>query len=168
MSQARRINGESPQGTKLGNILFCLTVENIEIAGDGLAFGAVGVDGSADVGSQEDQRCVIPRGYHSSMDVMSPLPSAVPEEYRGTACTSTPCLNDSLNKNIFRSAQGTRNKKNVIREEVHERSIGILGEERNKWSLMYIDDLTIGEIPGNSKNTSHTEEGRKNGTCKTL
>ena len=33
LSKSREIKGGSPQGTKLGNILFCITVEDIELGG---------------------------------------------------------------------------------------------------------------------------------------
>ena len=75
----------------------------------------------------------------------SPL-QAVPEQYRNLQLTSTPCVNDSINSNFASTSCGMRNKKRVIRDEEHDKKIGLEPKERNSWAVMYIDDLSIGEV----------------------
>ena len=51
-----------------------------------------------------------------------------------------------LNENFFNVYAGTHNKINVIRDSVIEDSIQLPGRDLPTWSLMYIDDLNIGEV----------------------
>ena len=117
--------GATPQGTKLGNLLFCIAVEDIEIEGgheDGAVVGCVEIEGEGD----EEEH------------VPSSPACAAPQEYRRENFCSTPAnLNDAINPNFARETGGMKNKKGIIRDNVLDRSSGIIGEERNSWALMY-------------------------------
>ena len=73
LSTFRDVNGGSPQGTKLGNILFCLTIDDITIESD------------------------IPIANNESPEY------AIPEEYRPVDCSTpfTKDMDDSFNPNPF-------------------------------------------------------------------
>ena len=72
--------------------------------------------------------------------------SAIPVEYSRTSLNTTPCVNEMINENFFASSQGTRNKGRILRDSYAEKSIALPCRDRNKWSLMYVDDLNIGEV----------------------
>ena len=72
--------------------------------------------------------------------------SAVPQQYERMSLNCTPDLSSVLNANFFTCSQGTRNKKNVLRDSIFEDSVSIPGREMDNWTLMYIDDLNIGEV----------------------
>ena len=38
------------------------------------------------------------------------------------------------------------NKRNVLRDTIYEQSVQLPGRELNQWSLIYIDDMNIGEV----------------------
>ena len=108
---------------KLGNVLFCLTAEGIH---------------------EEKINRPIPPTLSPSIP-QSPL-QAIPEQYRRTNLTSTPCLSDSINANFATISGGTRNKKNVIRDIALDDTVGLEPRLRADWAVMYIDDLSIGEV----------------------
>ena len=64
MSKPRNITGGSPQGTKLGNVLFCITVEDIEMD-------------RSECATVEATNTVEP-----TLVPMSPIYTAVPDQYR--------------------------------------------------------------------------------------
>ena len=75
----------------------------------------------------------------------SPL-TAVPERHKREIISSTPCLSQQINKNFSEERVGMRNKINIVRDEELEETLGLEAEDRKDWALMYIDDLSIGEV----------------------
>ena len=154
MSRPRGVNGGSPQGTKLGNLLFCLTVEGIHESWNETLPEELSpireIRQEEEMGEAEEQD-------ESSAQL------AIPEEHRRSDLSSTPCLNSELNSNLFNASQGTRNKINVIRDTVHDKSIGLPSRDRGVWTLMYVDDLNIGEVQDISTAICHytTEKEQK-------
>ena len=39
-----------------------------------------------------------------------------------------------------------RNKLHILRDTIFEDTFGVEGRDLNTWSLMYVDDLNIGEV----------------------
>ena len=129
-STLRKVRGGSPQGTKLGNLLFCIAVDDIcqELAPTGILT-------PERVGGFEEEE------------------EAFPEQY-SPRVTSTPVrnFNDSFNPNPF----GLRRKINVINDTA---SFNLLPEEdyleRDTWEIGYIDDINICETISVSESTLH-------------
>ena len=122
-SSLRKIHGGSPQGTKLGNLLFCLSID--------------------DIMHPEDQTSDVEIQTPDSSPETSP-PSAIPPEYRPIA-VSTP-VPKSHEDSICPNPYGVRNKINVIRDTIleeklpdHEYDEAIVEE------IGYVDDLNIVE-----------------------
>ena len=113
MSSMRNVCGGSPQGTKLGNLLFCLTVEDIEEEKESLEI-MPDVNEEDDQNNQEDN-------HEAALYFDSPL-RAVPDQYRRGLVASTPCLTDSINQNFYACNQGMKNKINIIRDSQQDES----------------------------------------------
>ena len=137
LSNLREVNGGSPQGTKLGNFLFCVTLETLDTQSEP----------TADLDSLSlfnlDATPVQPN-IHEMNDSISTIDEAVPQEYRRGEISLN--LTSEINENIKSRYSGLRNKKNVLRDTVFEDSVKLHGRDLNNWSLMYIDDLNIGEV----------------------
>ena len=117
MSSPRHVHGGSPQGTRLGNVLFCIAVDKIAA-------------GYQNVGEVSDELQIN----------VSPL-RAIPVEYRPvTASTPIPAFNDSIEYNPF----GMRKKLNTIDDTIETSQLGSF-EVNNTWVASYIDDLNVGE-----------------------
>ena len=79
LSKRRQVKGGSPQGTKLGNFLFCVTLENIENVRanpDSIDYENVLI--SPPSSPVHDQDCAIPAEYQR-------------------AAMSTPCTSEEIN-----------------------------------------------------------------------
>ena len=130
-SKERSVHGGSPQGTKLGNVLFCLTVEGIHEEWPGITY-------------EPESQIQLPQSVPVSVP-LSPM-AAIPDRHRRQNMTSTPCLNDTININFRSKRHGMFNKMNCIRDDIFDESLGLDAEERNEWAIMYIDDLSVGEV----------------------
>ena len=101
-SKPRKVNGGSPQGTKLGNFLFCITLEDINVMGEGEVVELpeeITLEEAAEAwGLGEDEEEI----------------SAIPEEYN-REIVSTPGTCTLINENFYSNSAGTKNKLNVIR-----------------------------------------------------
>ena len=131
VSKLRDVNGGSPQGTKLGNLLFCLTIDDITMP-------ANNHDGSL---ATTDQN-------------MSPPDSAIPPEYQPVMC-STPAnnLDDSFNPNPY----GMWVKKNII-DDTLPFNPGLTNKQKENlttWEIGYVDDINVGETLEICEGTSH-------------
>ena len=115
-SNTRSVKGGSPQGTKLGNFLFCTTLDNIE-------------DQKDDTIREEETRAEVEEDYLSDENV-----SAVPDHYNRNDLT-LPGLNTLISANFYEESAGTRNKKNVVRDTVLEESYGLDGRVLKNWTL---------------------------------
>ena len=73
-------------------------------------------------------------------------------------------LNREHKSELFMCHQGTKNKKNVIRDNYPEISFEIEGRDRNKWSQMHMDDLTIGEVHDMASSKRHITEKKEQRT----
>ena len=119
MSKLRQVMGGSPQGTKLGNLLFCISIDDIT-----------------------EPICVTPREIDASPEV------AIPPENRPVG-TSTPVARqlellaaDSFNPNPL----GLRNKKMAINDTVSFCSLSESNYvDKDTWEIGYVDDLNVGE-----------------------
>ena len=130
-SEPRQVNGGSPQGTKLGNFLFCATLDEIDVWTT-----------SNDANHEQISEIVEENlGLEEGVEELS----AVPAEYDREAI-STPGTNTLINENFFTTNSGTRNKRHILRDTILEESYGIEGRKMDNWTLMYIDDLNIGEV----------------------
>ena len=123
LSLSRAIKGGSPQGTKLGNFLFCATVED--------------VDGDADYSYQPNVTDNRSETDREDDEV------AIPVEYRSRREPTINCTMDRINFNLHETASGMRNKKNVIRDSILEESLHLQASQSSNWSMIYIDDLSI-------------------------
>ena len=86
--------------------------------------------------------------------------TAVPEQYLNPNISSSTCLNDEMNRNFLYQCQGMRNKQGIIRDSILEESLHIPGRTLPNWSIMYVDDLSIGEV-NDIKTASITISERK-------
>lgn len=133
ISSKRDVRGGSPQGTKLGNLLFCLSIDDI-------------ADGTMTEESRENDGNISER---------SSPERAIPDEYLPNA-SSTPHQNnnasdESINPNPF----GFRRKKNVMNDTA---PFDLLPRDEYQntttWEIGYVDDLNICE-------TLSVQEGEK-------
>ena len=132
--------------TKLGNLLFCLTVEGIHeknfmdmeierpLSEEGNSFTAI-----SPVRREREEE------QHSVTVFDSPL-CAIPSPYRRNNMISTPCLNTNINKNFSSIRHGMHNKLNTIRDFSFDTTLGVPSKIDDNWAVMYIDDLSIGEV----------------------
>ena len=117
LSTLRNVHGGSPQGTKLGNLLFCLSIDDIV---------------------HEDPTPVV---QPSSPE----RESAIPREYLPTI-TSTPAPRDEHETSFDPNPFGMRNKINIIRDSILEESLGEGGAiSAGTWEIGYVDDINVGE-----------------------
>ena len=130
LSTPRNVTGGSPQGTKLGGFLFCVTLEQVSALGYGT----------------DDPTLNNISEHFSTNGNSTPHEIAVPEQYLREEVVGTPLLNTQINENFRHLSQGTKNKKNVLRDSIIEESFNIKGRDLNAWTLMYIDDLNVGEV----------------------
>ena len=94
-SNTRKVTGGAPQGTKLGNVLFCLTVEGIH------------EDWTLRNGPSTELAVLSPVRHRREEGTVeeverqqeSPL-AAIPTPYRRNPLISTPCTNMSINSNF--------------------------------------------------------------------
>ena len=86
--------------------------------------------------------------------------SAIPDEYNHERLNSTG-LNCEINRNFYECSSGTRNKRNILRDTVIEDSFNIVGRDLNTWSLMYIDDLNIGEVHAQETAVRHYTQNKE-------
>ena len=109
-STERTVTGGSPQGTKLGNVLFCLTVEGIHEKWN----------------NNQIERPISPIAENTrvQLEIDSPL-AALPAEHRRQDITSTPCLNETINRNFSVLNCGITNKLNCISEDSFETTMGL-------------------------------------------
>ena len=116
-SSIRKVTGGAPQGTKLGNFLFCCAIDDIE-RGNLSGSSPGGADVSADV-------------------------AAVPEQYR-PICSTPIRREDSMDQNRISNPFGLRQKKNIIRDTIIEE---YNEEEDESYALVvkYIDDVNVVE-----------------------
>ena len=75
----------------------------------------------------------------------SPM-SAVPYVHRRVDICSTPCLNSTININFSNERHSMHNKKNCIRDDNFNDTLGLPAKDKNIWTTMYIDDLSVGEV----------------------
>ena len=132
-TNTRQVQGGSPQGTKLGNLLFCIAIDDITVPENG----------------NETEK------ISPAQDPISPI-SAIPDHYRPTV-TSTPALDDSFNANPY----GIRRKKRVVNDTTNFSMLS--EEEYNDvdtWEVGYIDDINVGE-PLKMENVISTFSTRK-------
>ena len=108
----------------MGNILFCITLDGIE-----------------KTQLEEENQTPI----YQDLSITEEEISAIPEEYDVEAL-STPGTNTLINENFYTGSAGTRNKKHIIRDTILCDSFQLEGRNLNNWTLMYIDDLNIGEV----------------------
>lgn len=121
LSTERKILGGSPQGTKLGNYLFCASIDDI----------------MHDEGNRKNGESDKSSSIHSSPE------SAIPHEYV-PAATSTPSKqinDDSFTPNPF----GLRKKKFTINDTIYYESEKNMDAETNTWAIGYVDDLNVCE-----------------------
>ena len=116
VSSPRPVTGGSPQGTKLGNLLFCISIDDI-------------------VHQSETET-----------NLESPISAVPAEYRNPQMITSTPIRtgqhDDSFNPNPF----GFRQKKNIIRDSILEDPLDCCEYENTEtWEIGYIDDINIGE-----------------------
>ena len=71
LSTRRKVNGGAPQGTKLGNLLFCLTLETLDVT----------EDDSSTVGSNATEEYLQPT---PDWETDSDEETAIPQEYTNT------------------------------------------------------------------------------------
>ena len=115
-STTRQLTGGSPQGTKLGNLLFCLTIDDIAYKEEG--------------GTVIEENTTTPE-------------NAIPHQYR-PMMSSTPIstMDDSLNPNPY----GFRKKINVINDTIPVEPLREEEYRRAEtWEVGYVDDLNVGE-----------------------
>ena len=91
--------------------------------------------------------------------------TAIPVEYERYSLNCTPDLNMLINNNLFTNSQGTRNKKNIMRDSILEESVRIPGRSMETWTLMYIDDVNVGE---KIKEINQSKQRRKDCSCTIL
>ena len=89
-SKERIVTGGSPQGTKLGNIFLCLTVEGIHET-----FFTNNMLNVVDV-----EQDLSPVRNPASQEVYDSPQAAVPMQHRREELHSTPCLNEIINANF--------------------------------------------------------------------
>ena len=132
LSSKRRIKGGSPQGTKLGNFLFCLAIDDINVPS---------------------------RQEINSSNEKSP-DTAIPDEYL-PIITSTPVVSvadDSWNPNPY----GLWRKKNVINDTIpYEMLSNSKYQEKETWETGYIDDLNVGETLEITSGISHISTAKE-------
>ena len=119
-SSVRKVPGGAPQGTKLGNFLFCCAVDDIE----------VNQEATRDAGEAEQ---IAPR---------TPEESAVPEHYLPNIMSTPIERNDSQDQNRIANPFGLRQKTNIIRdtvlEEPNECEDGV-----EVTVVKYVDDVNV-------------------------
>ena len=131
LSKVREVSGGSPQGTKLGNLLFCVTLESLD-------------NGERDLNDTDELE--VPRNVSVAGGVqVEEEESAIPEEYQ-RQMNITEDLSDQLNENLRRKNNGMFDKNNVIRDTILEHSVPLQGRDLSNWTLTYIDDMNIGEV----------------------
>ena len=120
MSGIRSVRGGSPQGTKLGNLLFCLAIDDI-------------------TDPPIEKLPTTPTDEHEDIE------SAIPAQYLpAPEYTSTPtnALDDSFNPNPY----GFREKKGRINDTIpYELAPYRKGSDVGTWEIGYIDDMNVGE-----------------------
>ena len=125
----REVMGGSPQGTKLGNLLFCFAIDDITIP------------------AQNPSPLNSPQQLDNNDDVIESPISAIPDQYLPNF-TSTPGLDDSFNPN----PHGLRRKRNVINDTTE---FCLLDRDEYRevdtWEIGYVDDINVGEV----LNTNH-------------
>ena len=119
VSTMRPVKGGSPQGTKLGNLLFCITIDDI-----------------AEPANSREQKAVTITPPNSP-------DNAIPYHHRPSV-TSTPKAGTTLDDSFEPNPHGVRRKINVINDTLpfpasHKNQTG------DTWEIGYIDDLNIGE-----------------------
>ena len=155
LSSSRQMSGGSPQGTKLGNILFCVTLESLECS-DEETFSVQ--PESADIQQHptelNEERINVSGEYNISLE------SAIPNEYM----SDTFDLNGILNVNLRAANNGMYDKNNELRDTVHEESVAIEGRDLNGWTLVYIDNMNIGEVHAMKKTKRHLTQNKEKRT----
>ena len=109
----------------VNNFLFCITLESVDI--------------NCDLETEVQQV------NYQGNPPLSPPEIAIPDHYINNV-HSTPDLNAIMNRNIRDGRNGTTDRRNVIRDSFLEESVQLEGRNLNHWSLMYIDDMNIGEV----------------------
>lgn len=117
LSTSREVTGGSPQGTKLGNLLFCLTID--------------------DIVHEEKKAGTELEGSNNLSPEM-----AIPHEYRLACSTPKAVLDDSFNPNPY----GMRKKTNVIEDTMIVPSLPDQEYDgTDTWEVGYVDDINVGE-----------------------
>ena len=126
-SSFRLVKGGSPQGTKLGNLLFCFAIDDIT------EFRS---DPPTEASHEISPERAFPPHYQPSF-------------------SSTPVrneANDSFNPNLL----GIRTKKNILNDTTPFEPLNHSQYSNNQtWEIGYIDDLNIGETLKISQGLSH-------------
>ena len=137
LSKERKMNGGSPQGTKLGGFLFCITVDDIVHPQTVDADTPTQETGQDEQENEEDQEQVQDQGAVTAVS-STPI-SAVPDQYAPDFELSYSSIKRFVNPHGF------RRKSNILRDTVLEDLPYLPGEPDEGWNIMYIDDLNIGE-----------------------
>ena len=135
MSAKRIVSGGSPQGTKLGNLLFCIAIDDITEYLDGEPHTMI-----------SPERAIPPQ--YLPQFASTPQQEQYDNYYP----------NDSFNPNPF----GLRRKKNVINDTLpFTMMVPEAYEEVSTWEIGYIDDLNIGETLKVSEGEAHITTSRE-------
>lgn len=142
-SERHQVKGGSPQGTELGNVLFCMAIDDIMHE----------MEGSSPV----------------SKRVLSP-DIAIPDHYLPPV-TSTPVIvadeQDSFIKTV--NPHGFRGKINIIEDTIPEPPLSRSTYQNvETWAVGYIDDINIGETPSIEDGISLLTTGKEMKTIRAI
>ena len=147
LSKRHPVMGGSPQGTKLGNVLFCLAIDDI---------------------IHEKTQAPTPTLPTPIRGLDSPE-TAIPEQYLPTAI-STPVMEeeqDSFIQNV--NPYGIRRKLNVINDTVLEPELDqSTYQKAYTWAIGYVDDINVGEVIDLSDAVSHFTTGKETKTIRAV
>ena len=134
-STSRNITGGSPQGTKLGNILFCLTIDDIV---------------------HEVLTSPMPHNMSPTTD------SAIPDQYQPLQCSTPAKTGNELEDSFQPNPYGFRRPINRLEDTVYAE---LLPDheyyDTETWEVGYVDDLNIGEnlhVDSATRYISHRKE----------